>query len=47
MFNKAWFLNRIVSKLRTKEKKPVIYNSNELIVKKLVNIMRRKRKILI
>ena len=33
MFNKAWFLNRIVSKLKTKEKKPVIYNSNELISK--------------
>ncbi len=44
MFNKAWFLNRIVSKLRTKEKKPVIYNSNELISKEISEYYAKKKK---
>lgn len=44
MFNKAWFLNRIVSKLKTKEKKPVIYNSNELISKEISEYYVKKKK---
>lgn len=44
MFNKVWFLNRIVSKLRTKEKKPVIYNSNELISKEISEYYAKKKK---
>lgn len=44
MFNKAWFLNRIVSKLKTKEKKPVIYNSNELISKEISEYYAKKKK---
>lgn len=44
MFNKAWFLNLIVSKLKTKEKKPVIYNSNELISKEISEYYAKKKK---
>lgn len=44
MFNKVWFLNRIVSKLKTKEKKPVIYNSNELISKEISEYYAKKKK---